>query len=51
MTGKNRGITPLEKVCLRGLLSGSSPNEIATIISRETRGVRVDLFRGLYRYL
>jgi hypothetical protein len=51
ITGKNRDITPLEKVCLRGLLSGYSPNDIAMMINREPRGLRVDLSRGLYRYL
>ncbi|MDJ0619625.1 MAG: hypothetical protein QNJ63_23275 [Calothrix sp. MO_192.B10] len=51
ITGKNRDITPLEKVCLRGLLGGYSPNEIAATINREPRGLRVDLSRGLYRYL
>ena len=50
-TGKNRDITPLEKVCLRGLIGGYSPQEIATTINREPRGLRVDLSRGLYRYL
>ncbi|MDJ0675738.1 MAG: hypothetical protein QNJ36_10220 [Calothrix sp. MO_167.B42] len=50
-TGKNRDITPLEKVCLRGLIAGYSPQEIATTINREPRGLRVDLSRGLYRYL
>ncbi len=51
ITGKNRDITPLEKVCLRGLIGGYSPNEIAATINREPRGLRVDLSRGLYRYL
>ncbi|WP_392531871.1 hypothetical protein [Nostoc sp. C117] len=36
---------------MRGLLCGYSPSEIATAINREVRGLRVDLSRGLYRYI
>ncbi|MEC4986161.1 MAG: hypothetical protein SAJ37_17995 [Oscillatoria sp. PMC 1068.18] len=49
--GKRRKLTELEKACLRGLLCGCGPNEIAAEINREPRGLRVDLSRGLYRYV
>ena len=44
-------LTPTEKACLRGLLSGYSPSEIATELNREPGGLRVELCRGLYRYI
>jgi DNA-binding CsgD family transcriptional regulator len=44
-------LTPTEKACLRGLLSGYSPTEIATELNREPNGLRVELCRGLYRYI
>lgn len=44
-------VTPLEKACLRGLLSGYSPDEIATELIRGAKGLRVDLARGFYRYV
>lgn len=44
-------LTPTEKACLRGLLSGYSPTEIATELNREPSGLRVELSRGLYRYI
>ncbi|MBW4610813.1 MAG: NACHT domain-containing protein [Hassallia sp. WJT32-NPBG1] len=44
-------LTPTEKACLRGLLSGYSPTEIATELNREPGGLRVELCRGLYRYI
>ncbi len=49
--GKPKQLTPLEINCLRGLLCGYSPSEIAAVINREIRGLRVDLSRGLYRYV
>ncbi|MBP5974414.1 NACHT domain-containing protein [Brasilonema sp. CT11] len=44
-------LTPTEKACLRGLLCGYSPTEIATQLNREPGGLRVELCRGLYRYI
>lgn len=44
-------LTQTEKACLRGLLSGYSPTEIATQLNREPNGLRVELSRGLYRYI
>ncbi|MBE9116463.1 hypothetical protein IQ249_11185 [Lusitaniella coriacea LEGE 07157] len=49
--GKRKKLTPVEMSCLRGLLCGYSPPEIATELNREPRGLRVDLSRGLYRYV
>lgn len=44
-------LTPLEKVCLLGILNGQSPSYIAEQINREPKGLAVDLSRGLYRYI
>ncbi|AFY31168.1 NB-ARC domain-containing protein [Calothrix sp. PCC 7507] len=44
-------LTPTEKACLRGLLCNYSPTEIATALNREPNGLRVELSRGLYRYI
>jgi NB-ARC domain len=44
-------LTPLEQAYLRGILYGQSPPEIATALQRDIRGLRVDLSRGLYRYI
>jgi NB-ARC domain len=49
--GRQRYLSELEKACLRGLLLGYSPAQIAVEINREAKGLRVDLSRGLYRYL
>ncbi|BAY75765.1 hypothetical protein NIES25_22120 [Nostoc linckia NIES-25] len=51
ISGKPKQLTPLEINCLRGLLCGYSPTEIAAAMNREVRGLRVDLSRGLYRYI
>ncbi|MFN6569839.1 hypothetical protein [Dendronalium sp. ChiSLP03b] len=51
IASKPKQLTQLEKTCLRGLLCGYGPNEIAAAINREVRGLRVDLSRGLYRYI
>lgn len=48
---KRKKLTEIEKACLRGLLCGNSPDEIAQELHREASGLRVDLSRGLYRYL
>ncbi|BAZ12579.1 WD-40 repeat-containing protein [Calothrix sp. NIES-4071] len=44
-------LTPTEKACLRGLICGYSPTEIAWELNREPNGLRVELSRGLYRYI
>lgn len=44
-------LTDTEKAVLRGLLCGLSPLEIATALHRHCSGLRVDLSRGLYRYV
>ncbi|BDA70575.1 hypothetical protein CAL7716_047410 [Calothrix sp. PCC 7716] len=44
-------LTPTEKACLRGLIRGYSPTEIAWELNREPNGLRVELSRGLYRYI
>lgn len=51
LTGKAKPLTPLEISCLQGLLCGYGPNELAVELKREPRGLRVDLSRGLYRYV
>lgn len=48
---RRKPITPTEKACLRGLLSSYTPSEIALQLNREPVGLRVDLSRGLYRYI
>jgi hypothetical protein len=50
---KGRGLTPLEKKFLQGLLCGYSPAEIATQVysGRSSSAVRVYLSNGLYKYL
>jgi hypothetical protein len=47
---KRKGLTPIEKRHLRGLLCGYSPAEIARKLCKDTRGVEVDLCKTLYRY-
>jgi WD40 repeat protein len=44
-------LTPTEKACLRGLLCDRTPTEIACELNREPTGLRVELSRGLYRYI
>lgn len=52
-SAKNKGLTPVEKKILRGLLCGYSPREIANIIyqSSTSSSVRVYLSNGLYKYI
>ncbi|HBY81498.1 MAG TPA: hypothetical protein DEG47_31925, partial [Cyanobacteria bacterium UBA11148] len=50
-SGKRNKLTPVEMACLRGLLCGYGPNDIAATLNREPRGLRVDFCRGLYRYV
>lgn len=52
-SSKGKGLTPVEKKILRGLLCGYSPSEIANIIykTRISSSVRVYLSNYLYKYL
>lgn len=52
-TAKGKGLTPVEKKFLRGLLCGYSPAEIADKVykSRNSNAVRVYLSNGLYKYI
>ncbi|MEG4343878.1 NB-ARC domain-containing protein [Microcoleus sp. A003_D6] len=51
VTSRKQQLTPLEKTYLRGLLCNYSPPEIAVALHRECAGIRVDLSRGLSRYI
>ncbi|MBE9164370.1 MULTISPECIES: WD40 repeat domain-containing protein [Microcoleaceae] len=46
-----RGLTPVEKRHLCGLLCGCSPAEIAALLNKQIKGVEVDLSKTLYRYI
>lgn len=48
---RTAALTELEATCLRGLLGGHSPTEIAIALNRDITGLRVDLSRGLYEYI
>lgn len=48
---KQNKLSPTESACLQGLLCGIDPNEIAATLHRQPQGLRVDLSRGLYRYV
>ena len=48
---KQAPLSPTERVCLRGLLSGVNPIDIAAALHRQPQGLRVDLTRGLYRHI
>ena len=50
-SAKGRQLTPVEKLHLRGLLSGHSPSEIAEKLSKSVKGVEVDLCSTLYQYV
>lgn len=52
-SAKGKGLTPVEKKILRGLLCGYSPAEIANAIykTRSSSSVRVYLSNGLYKYI
>lgn len=50
-TVKGKRLSPMEKLHLRGLLSGYSPTEIANQLSKKPRGVEVDLSNTLYHYI
>lgn len=48
---KQSRLTEVEKQYLRGLLCGYSPDEIAAKLHKEVGSVRVQLSKGLYRYV
>ncbi|MBD2028165.1 WD40 repeat domain-containing protein [Leptolyngbya sp. FACHB-711] len=48
---KQKPLSSTERICLRGLLCGLDPNGIAASLHRQAQGLRVDLTRGLYRYV
>jgi len=48
---KGKPLSPMEKLHLRGLLCGYSPNQIAKILRKNPKGVHVDLAKTLYPYL
>jgi hypothetical protein len=50
-SAKGRRLTPVEKLHLRGLLAGHSPSEIAEKLSKNAKGVEVDLCSTLYQYV
>lgn len=52
-SAKGKGLTPVEKKILRGLLCGYSPAEIANAVyqTRSSSAVRVYLSNGLYKYI
>lgn len=50
-TIKQKPLSSTERICLRGLLCGLDPNEIAASLHRQPQGLRVDLTRGIYRYV
>jgi hypothetical protein len=50
-SAKGKRLTPVEKLHLRGLLSGYSPTEIAEELGKNVKGVETDLCATLYRYV
>ena len=50
-TSRTAKLTPTEKAILRGLLCSFSPKEIATHLHWSLSSLRVELTRGLYRYI
>lgn len=50
-TIKQKPLSPTELVCLQALLCGLDPKEIAVMLNRQIQGLRVDLTRGVYRYV
>ncbi|MFM2303753.1 MAG: hypothetical protein RLZZ135_1163 [Cyanobacteriota bacterium] len=48
---RGRGLTEVEKLHLRGLLCGFSPQEIADKLFKSKQGVKVDLSKTIYRYV
>jgi hypothetical protein len=50
-SAKGKRLTPVEKLHLRGLLSGYSPAEIAERLGKNAKGVETDLCATVYRYV
>ena len=50
-SAKGRHLTPMEKLHLRGLLSGHSPGEIAEKLHKNVKGLEVALCNTLYQYV
>ena len=50
-SAKGKRLTPMEKLHLRGLLSGYSPPEIAETLCKQLSGVETDLSATIYRYV
>ena len=48
---KGKSLSPMEKLHLRGLLCGYSPNQIAKVLRKSPKGVHVDLAKTLYPYM
>ncbi len=48
---KGKNLTRTEKLHLRGLLCGYSPIEIAEILDRDVKGLKVNLCKNLYKYV
>jgi hypothetical protein len=48
---KGKGLTPVEKLHLRGLLCGLGPSEIAAKLNKNPDSVRVDLCNRIYQYI
>lgn len=48
---KEKPLTPMEKLHLRGLLCGHSPTEIADQLGKQPKGVETDLCTSVYRYV
>lgn len=50
-SAKGKHLTPVEKLHLRGLLAGHSPDEIAEKLTKNPQGVRTDLCSSIYKYV
>ena len=50
-SAKGKRLTPVEKLHLRGQLSGYSPAEIAEKLGKNAKGVETDLCATVYRYV
>lgn len=48
---RSAALNDLEMACLRGLLCGYGPRQIAIELSRDITGLRVELSRSLYAYI
>ena len=48
---KGKSLTPVEKLHLRGLLSGHSPSEMAERLQKNLKGVETDLCASVYKYV